>query len=77
MMTPERLGPLDQEAPQAVRRMMAERNELRRIAAVSALQWSCGGELLDKETRAYVKHWAAIKPLGRPLTTGDPQQVPA
>ena len=43
-----------------------------RRAAVSALQHSDNGKRLDPEARAWAKQWAAIKPLGRPLSTGEP-----
>lgn len=53
-----------------------EQRELFRIAARSALQWSDGGRKLQAEARREAKHWAAIKPLGRPLSTGEPVSAP-
>lgn len=58
-----------------VRAMMEERNELMRIAAQSALDRSGGGRTLDADARAWALHWAAVKPLGRPLGTGDPEDA--
>jgi len=55
-----------------IREQQAERNELMRIAAQSALDRSQCGKTLNRDARAWAMHWAAIKPLGRALTTGDP-----
>jgi hypothetical protein len=55
-----------------MRQQQAERNELMRVAAQSALDRSQGGKTLDPDARAWALHWAAIKPLQRPLTTGEP-----
>ena len=55
-----------------VRERMEERNELFRIAAQSALDRSRGGATLDPHYRVWAEHWAALKPLGRPLGTGEP-----
>lgn len=53
----------------------AERRELMRIAARSALERSRGGRDLDADARRWALHWASMPPLGRPLTDGEP--VPA
>lgn len=50
----------------------AERNELMRVAAQSALDRSRGGKDLEPEARRWALHWAAMKPLAHPLTTGEP-----
>jgi hypothetical protein len=49
----------------------AERDELMRIAAQSALNRSKGGQTLDPEARAWAVHWSRIKPLGRSLSSGE------
>ena len=59
-------GP-DVATPEAIA-LQEERDELKRIAAVSALQHG----RLTPEARAWAQHWAAIKPLGRPLSAGTP-----
>ncbi len=51
-----------------MRRMLEERAELRRIAAVSCLD-RVG---LDPHTKAWALRMASIKPLARPLSTGEP-----
>lgn len=51
---------------------LAERAELMRVAAVSALQRSRNGRDLDEDARQWALHWAARPPLGRPLSTGEP-----
>lgn len=55
-----------------MRQQQAERNELMRVAAQSALDRSQGGKTLEPDARRWALHWAAIKPLRRPLTTGEP-----
>lgn len=50
----------------------AERNELMRVAAQSALDRSRGGKDLEPDARRWALHWAAMKPLAHPLTTGEP-----
>lgn len=55
-----------------VAKRIAERNELWRIAAQSALDRSRNGRDLDKYALAWARHWAAIKPLCRPLSNGEP-----
>ena len=50
----------------------AERRELIRRAAVSALQRSRNGKDLDPAAYAWALHWAAQEPLATPLTTGEP-----
>ena len=57
--------------PEAVRKL-EERRELFRIAGQSALDRSRGGRDLSPEARADALRWAAMKPLGRPLGTGEP-----
>lgn len=49
-----------------------EKRELFRIAAQSALDRSKDGATLTAEARRWAQRWAAIKPLGRPLGTGEP-----
>lgn len=51
---------------------LAERRELFRIAGQSALDRSRGGKDLDDDARRWALHWASVKPLSRPLTTGEP-----
>ncbi len=58
------------------RRHQAERDELMRIAAQSALDRSQGGKTLSPEARAWAKRWAAIKPLQGTLTEGGPLFAP-
>ena len=58
------------------RRHQAEKDELMRIAAQSALDRSNGGKTLSPEARAWAKRWAAIKPLQGPLGTGEPLSSP-
>lgn len=55
-----------------IRQQQEERRELMRVAAQSALDRSQGGKTLDPDARAWALHWAAIAPLQRPLTTGEP-----
>lgn len=57
--------------PEATRRL-EERRELFRIAGVNALARSRNGRDLTPEARADALRWAAIPPLGRPLSTGEP-----
>ena len=73
-LTPADLGPLadDPETLARARFDAEERRELMRRAAVSALEHSGNGARLDPQARAWAKQWAAIKPLGRPLSTGEP-----
>lgn len=52
-------------------RALAERRELFRIAAQSALDRSKGGKTLDPDARAWAKRWASIKPLEGGLSTGE------
>lgn len=52
--------------------MTDEQRELMRIAAQSALNRSRGGRDLDPDARRWAQHWAAIPPLGRPLSSGEP-----
>lgn len=73
--TEAKLGPLaDDPATLAATQLQAEeRRELFRIAGQSALNRSRGGRDLDPEARRWAQHWASVKPLGRALTTGEPQ----
>jgi hypothetical protein len=52
-------------------RAIAERRELFRIAAQSALDRSKGGKTLDPEARRWALRWASIKPLDGGLSTGE------
>lgn len=66
------LGPLGEiPSPEALARL-EERRELFRIAGQSALDRSRGGRDLDPDARRWATHWARVKPLGRPLSTGEP-----
>lgn len=56
-----------------VEKRQAERRELMRRAAISTLQRSRNGRDLDPEARAWAFHWAAIPPLGTPLSDGEPE----
>ena len=58
--------------PDAVQ-LCDEKRELFRIAAQSALNRSQNGATLTPDARRWAQHWAAIKPLGRPLGTGAPE----
>ncbi len=50
----------------------AEKRELLRIAAQSALDRSRGGRDLIPAARAWAKHWAALPKLNRHLGDGKP-----
>lgn len=52
--------------------MTDEQRELMRIAAQSALNRSRNGRDLSPDARRWATHWAAIRPLGRALSPGDP-----
>ena len=52
--------------------MHEERRELFRLAGVNALARSRGGRDLDPDARAWAEKMAALRPLGRPLTPGEP-----
>lgn len=54
--------------------MTDEQRELMRVAAQSALNRSRNGRDLSPDARRWASHWAAIPPLGRPLSSGDPVQ---
>lgn len=54
-----------------VRQMLEERAELMRVAAVSCLD----RQFLDPHTEAWARRMAATKPLGRPLSGGEPIRV--
>ena len=72
-LTPADLGPLADDPKtlrETARIRKAEQRELMRIAAQSAL--ANGGTHLDAKSRALAKRRAAVKPLGRPLSTGEP-----
>jgi len=64
------LGPLADPVYPDVQRRMAERNELRRVAAVSALR--NGGKHLTPQERAENRLWAGLTPLAGPLSDGEP-----
>ena len=53
--------------------MTPEQRELMRIAAQSALARSRNGRDLNPDARSWAMHWASLKPLWRPLGTGEPQ----
>ncbi len=71
------LGPLevipDPVAIRVLERRREEQRELMRIAAQSALDRSRGGRDLNPHDRRVAKLWAGIKPLARPLGTGEPE----
>ena len=77
-LTPADLGPLAddpktlREAKAREQLRKAEQRELMRIAATSSL--ANGGRHLTAQERAVMRRRAAIKPLGRALTTGEPQR---
>jgi hypothetical protein len=52
--------------------MTDEQRELMRIAAQSTLDRSRGGRDLEADVRRWATHWAKQKPIGRPLSTGEP-----
>lgn len=56
-----------------VAEMHAERRELFRLAGVAALARSRNGRDLEPDARAWAFRMAAIAPLGKPLSTGEPQ----
>lgn len=62
------LGHLEILPDPVAQRALAERRELFRIAAQSALQ----RKGLDPEARAWAESWAAIPPLAGPMGTGEP-----
>lgn len=66
------LGPLADPVYPDVARRQAERNELRRVAAVSALR--NGGKHLTPQERAENRAWAGLAPLAGPLGDGEPQR---
>lgn len=53
--------------------MTAEQRELMHIAAQSALNRSRNGRDLTPHARQWAVYWAGIKPLGRPLSSGEPE----
>jgi hypothetical protein len=48
----------------------AEKRELLRVAAVSALERSRGGRDLIPDARAWAQHWASMPPLKVPMSDG-------
>lgn len=52
--------------------VQAERKERMRLAAVHALQVTRNGRDLDPDAYRWALHWASQKPLGRPLSKGEP-----
>lgn len=52
--------------------MTDEQRELMRISAQSDLARSRNGRDLEPDARRWAQHWASIKPLGRPLSSGEP-----
>lgn len=73
-LTTRDLGPLADD-PETLRQaeIAAERRELFRIAAMSAL--INGGTHLDPEQLARVKQWAKAPPYGKPLSDGSPARA--
>ena len=76
-LTTRDLGPLADD-PETLRQARAreklrkaEQRELMRSAAQSAL--ANGGRHLTAEERAIARRRAAVKPLGQPLSTGEPK----
>ena len=67
--TPD-LGPVADPVYPDVQRRQVERNELRRVAAVSALR--NGGKHLTPQEVAVNRVWAGLAPLQGPLSTGEP-----
>ncbi len=56
-----------------------EQRELMRIAAQRVIDDTRVGRKVAPDVMAWAKAWAAIKPLGRPLGTGEPvpdEQLP-
>jgi hypothetical protein len=66
------LGALEVIVDPVAARILAERRELFRIAAVNALARSRDGRDLDPEALADVRKWAAYPPLKGPMGTGEP-----
>ena len=64
------LGPVADPVYSDVQRRQVERNELRRVAAVSALR--NGGKHLTPQEVAVNRVWAGLAPLQGPLSTGEP-----
>jgi hypothetical protein len=67
--TPD-IGPLADPVYPDVARRHTERNELRRVAAVSALR--NGGKHLTPQQVAVNRFWAGLSPLAGPLSDGEP-----
>jgi hypothetical protein len=66
------LGALEVIVDPVAARILAERRELFRIAAVNALARSRDGRDLDPKALADVRKWAAYPPLKGPMGTGEP-----
>ena len=66
------LGALEVIVDPVAARILAERRELFRIAAVNALARSRGGRDLDAQALADVRKWAAYPPLKGPMGSGEP-----
>ena len=66
------LGPLELIVDPVAARILAERRELFRLAAVNALARSRDGRDLTPEALADVRKWAAYPPLKGPMGTGEP-----
>ena len=58
-------------AEQPIEVNRADRRELLRIAAQSALDRSQGGRTLIPDARAWAKHWAGMAPLLVPMGPGN------
>lgn len=70
-MNPRDLGPLADHADPAAEARRAERVELFRRAAISALRLHEQIGHLDAISLAAARHWASYPPLGRPMGAGD------
>lgn len=75
-MTAERLGPLeilpDPASHQALQRRHEDQRELMRRAAVTTLKHVKAGRIKNPAAIRWAESWAAVEPLGRPLSTGEP-----
>ena len=52
--------------------MTDEQRELMRIAAPRVLDDNACGRKVAPEALRWAQRWAQVKPLGKPLTTGEP-----
>lgn len=72
-LTPAALGPLadDKETLAQAQRRQEEQHELFRVRACALMADKEWVRKADPGTLAWAKQWAAIKPLGRALGTGE------